>query len=133
MCFGRRCDTTAATCEAEKEMSVPCRLGALRLGQPMEGNTGGAGNGLTARLLDSRSARQWQAAKASISRFSRDLGWLKNGIQAEVSTMTTPPPLLLLVLLELQLLQILPSVGEPSVGELDLSGESLQPLELLPP
>src|SRR2546425_475612 len=42
--------------------------------------------------------------------------------------MTTPPPLLLLLLLELHLLQIL-----PSVGELDLSGEGLQPLELLPP
>lgn len=31
-------------------MSVPCRLSALRLGQPTDGNTGGTCNGLTAHL-----------------------------------------------------------------------------------
>ena len=34
----------------EKRMSVPCRFGALRLGQPTDGNTGGTCNGLTAHL-----------------------------------------------------------------------------------
>src|SRR5437667_5616913 len=34
----------------EKRMSVPCRLGALRLGQPTDGNTGGTREGLTAHL-----------------------------------------------------------------------------------
>jgi hypothetical protein len=33
-----------------KRMSVPCRFGALRLGQPTDGNTGGTCNGLTAHL-----------------------------------------------------------------------------------
>jgi hypothetical protein len=32
-------------------MSAPCRLVALRLGQPMDGNTGGTYSGLTAQNI----------------------------------------------------------------------------------
>src|SRR3989304_2590099 len=71
--------------------------------------------------------RRSASIRASISLFSGDPGWLKNGIQTEVSAMTTPAPLLFLLRFQLMLFQLLPAIGNA-----DLPGQGLQPFELLP-
>jgi len=53
-------------------------------------------------VFDSKGRRS-ASIRASISRFSGDPGWLKKGTQTEVSAMTTPRPLLSLLLLQLKL------------------------------